>query len=91
MVGTIRMPARRPFLTLGFGKMIRAPSSSMIQRVCGDVFGQQVTHFQLRKVLDVRRQVQAEAIAVLDDFPRHAEQLQTVQRLFGHGLARCLR
>ncbi|KAA3548519.1 DUF1534 domain-containing protein [Pseudomonas sp. ST1] len=31
-VGTIRIPARRPFLTFGLGKMILAPSSSTTQR-----------------------------------------------------------
>jgi hypothetical protein len=31
--GTMRMPARRPFFTLGLGKMIRAPGSSTTQRV----------------------------------------------------------
>ena len=33
LAGSMIIPARRPFLTLGLGKIIRAPSSSMIQRV----------------------------------------------------------
>ncbi len=33
VVGTINIPARKPFFTLGLGKMMRAPSSSITQRV----------------------------------------------------------
>ena len=33
LLASIRMPARRPFFTLGLGKMIRAPGSSTTQRV----------------------------------------------------------
>lgn len=48
----------------------------------GQVFGQQVTLAQLREVLDVRRQVQVEAVAVLDDLARNTEQLQAIERAF---------
>src|SRR5450830_1782489 len=45
----------------------------------GDVFGEQVTAGQRRKVFNVRRQVQQERIAVLDDFAGHGKQLQAIQ------------
>jgi hypothetical protein len=53
----------------------------MIQRVLASLRPAD-NPFQLRKVFDIRRQVQAEAVAVLDDFPRNAEQLQAIQRHF---------
>ncbi len=33
VVGTIKIPARKPFFTFGLGKMMRAPSSSITQRL----------------------------------------------------------
>ena len=66
-------------MTLGLGKMIRAPGSVDHPAGVGQVFGQQIANRQLTEVFDIGRQVQREGITVLDHLAGHGKELELAQ------------